>query len=189
MPVVYAGKPVKPDPPPLAIVMFNDEDASTIIDPLTGELKYNVTVTPLDDKLPDDWNQIGKVYEITVDPLPTEPTVVEVWILLPTKYQHGNKEVTIVQFGLPADFDVDGDVDGQDIKLIANANSQPDLYEWRFDLDQSGYITDEDVSIANYYKGWSPFWDALPTIKEYNEDYNEWYALAPLWHFSRFGIR
>lgn len=190
VPFVYADKPYIP---PVIVMDFEDN--------ITYMFDISLDTIPFTD---DSWKQVGEIFNVSAKNEAAldlylnngEVHNVEVWLLVHNKYNKWIDVLYIVQYDQFCDFDGDGDVDGQDIKIVANANSQPDLYEWRLDLNQDFYITDEDVNIANSFKGESAQWLTLPIsgdpvyARYFNHpDYNRWYVATQLAHFSGFGIR
>jgi hypothetical protein len=184
---------------PDVIVFIDNEDR-------TYDFTITITSIPFDD---GSWTQVGNIYDISAnDPIALENELngdnvvhnVTVLLLVENKYKKWVNELHIIQYAAFCDYNNDTFVDAEDIKLISRANSQPDRYEWRFDLNLDGVITSEDIAIAHTFLGPAEEqWVTLPLSKDpaghehvdtvFLSAYNRWYVITQLAHFSGFGIR
>jgi len=82
------------------------------------------------------------------------------------------------------DVNLDGKVDGTDVSIIANAN--PDDYDPKLDLNDDGFVNDEDVTIASQNIGEESVWEPLESWF-YLED-NLVYVYGVTEHLSIFGV-
>ncbi|UCH38279.1 MAG: hypothetical protein JSV76_03755 [Candidatus Bathyarchaeota archaeon] len=167
---------------------------------------FDITIVEI--QFPATWKQIGDIYEVTVKEDDTVNNIlyetalyqyldnndndglVEILLLLHNKYLKWTDELVIVQYAVFGDVNGDGVANQEDKKLVSNANHQPDLYSWKYDFNQDGYITDEDVRAVTSYLGTSAMWMELEMPADRVVDYNGYnYLITDLWHFSGWGIR
>jgi hypothetical protein len=82
------------------------------------------------------------------------------------------------------DVNLDGKVDGTDVSIIANAN--PDEYDPKLDLNNDGFVNDEDVSIASHNIGQESVWEPLESWVFLDGDLVYVYGVTE--HLSVFGV-
>jgi hypothetical protein len=189
-PSVYAGN-VKP---PKVIVIFEGYE----YDPNDPDPPIYEYVQ--EDYALDGYTLLDKTRTYTVDVSNVKyygdgdsQGIVTVLLYIPNRYQskYGELELGVIQYGVKADVNDDGIVTGEDISLIAGANSQPDLYEWEYDLAAPwGVITNEDVNTANTFKNEQADWIDLGIGTWVPiEEWDRYYLAVQVDHLSGFGIR
>ena len=82
------------------------------------------------------------------------------------------------------DVNFDGVVDGTDVSIIANAN--PDDYDPNLDLNNDGFVNDEDVGLANHNMGEESVWEQLESWVLLEDNLVYVYGVTD--HFSVFGV-
>jgi hypothetical protein len=198
VPSVNADK-IKP-PEVMLKIIWEDEFGDVNERWLIYEVEYDYYSEPYD--LPPGSELLAKTETYTIELLQqSEFGKIEVYLLLPKRY-YGNLDklytetFAIVHYGLPADYNDDGIVNGQDIHLISNAINNPNPeYRWEYDLFFDGVIDNLDVNKANTYKQYDgPFWDEILVSGEDVEPIDHYgqvfyYVSAHAEYFSGWGIR
>jgi hypothetical protein len=115
---------------------------------------------------------------LTFDEIGTEdPTELKMWR---TDVELARSDVTL-----------DGEVNGDDVSDVANANPSEDgdlVYESRLDLNDDGFIDNTDVNIVNNYIGMQ-VWEDITTDVIVDTDLEIVYVYGVTDRFSIFGVR
>lgn len=136
-------------------------------------------------------DQIGETWDIQTDAIFDQSVTVILVLNLgdlggsdPTALRLFRTEYELTR----ADINLDGEVDGTDVSIVANSNpselGDPE-YDPRLDLNNNGVIDDDDVNIVNNYIGES-VWEPLESWVFLDNDLVYVYGVTD--HLSLFGV-